>query len=377
MDDKKKLIIFAEDWGRFPSSSQHLINALLKQGWDVIWINSIGLRKPQWNGSYIKRALGKIYHSLSGVFKKNKSSLPKNLTVIHPFILPFIGYSLINRFNKWMLGRQLRTITQKRGFVRPIIWATLPTAYPYLSLFPNSAVVYYCCDDYELIIDKPYPQLPIYERQLIDKASLVIVSSEVLAAKAPASKTYFLDHGIDLSLYLKRYPRPKDLPQGRPIAGFYGSITHWVDLDLLYQCALELPNWNFVLIGPKEVDISRLESLNNFFYLGPKPYPAIPAYSEHWDVGLIPFIKNKLVLACNPLKVKEYLAGGKPIVSVEIPALAVYKECIYLAKDKADFIKGIQLSLEDKNASVRLNLAKKESWDSKVEQLNQQLLAIL
>ncbi|KTD04754.1 glycosyltransferase [Fluoribacter gormanii] len=372
MNANKTLIVFAEDWGRFPSSTQSLISALLKKNWHVTWINSIGLRKPSLSISYFKRVLEKLAQFVLGKKSKYRISLPENLTVIHPLIIPFIGNPIIDTLNCFILKKQLKTTLKKMK--QPIIWLTLPSAYPFIRIFNNCPLVYYCCDDYSALVKPPLPKLDYFENQLIEKAALIYVTSAVLAKKMPKNKTHFLDQAIDIDLFTKPYARPDDLPTGKPIAGFYGSLCSWVDINLIYQCATRLKNWNFVFIGPKNIDLEKLETLSNFFYLGPKAYVDIPAYSQHWDVGLIPFVNNQVTAACNPLKIKEYLSAGKPVVTTNIPALHMYKKNIYIAKDTDDFINGIVASLGDNKEEIRKNLVKDQSWDSRALALEKQLL---
>jgi glycosyltransferase involved in cell wall biosynthesis len=374
MDANKNLIVFAEDWGRFPTSTQSLVTALLKRGWCIVWINSIGLRKPSFSSSYLHRVLEKVIQYVRGKTSKYRLSLPKNLTVINPIIIPFIGIPIFDKLNRFILKKQLSPIRKSKQFDKAIIWTTLPTAYPLIEIFDGLPLVYYCCDDYSVLGDSPNPQVSFFEEKLIQQADLIVVVSETLAVKMPRNKTYYLDHAIDVSLFTKSYPRPKDLPHGKPIAGFYGSLSSWVDMNLIFQCATNLRNWNFVFIGPKQVSIEKLETLSNFFYLGSKSYIDIPAYSQHWDVGLIPFIKNQLTDACNPLKIKEYLAAGKPVVSIDIPALRIYKDFIYIAKDSQDFLKGIELSLTATNDGLRKNLVKDQSWDARALTIEKKLL---
>lgn len=379
MRTEKKLIVFGEDWGRFPSSTQYLIGGLLKLGWDVIWINSIGMRKLKFELTYFRRAIHKLYQYFQGKTKQYQMSLPNHLTVINPMVIPIIGHSLVNKINCYILKKQLANAMHANKFINPIVWMTIPTAYPYVAIFENFPLVYYCCDDYSVLGDSPHSQILSLEEKLVKKAVLVIVVSDVLAMKKPADKTFYLDHGIDLDLFLKDYPRPNDLPIGKPIAGFYGSITNYfVDFDLLYQCAIRLPNWNFVLIGPKEVDLGKLIKLDNFFYLGFKLHlEEIPAYSQHWDVGMIPFLKNQLTFAMNPLKVKDYLATGKPVVSVDLPSLQAYEDYIYITRNTDEFINALQLAEKEKNISKKNYDIKNHSWDSRAILLEKKLLDLL
>lgn len=379
MNRKKEIIVFGEDWGRFPSSTQYLINALLKMGWVVIWINSIGMRKPEFSLDYFRRASNKLFQYFRGKTHKTQKSLPTNLTVIHPMVIPLIGNTLVNKINCFIIKKQLANAMHKNKFINPIVWMTLPTAFPYFTIFDHCPLVYYCCDDYSVLGDSPHPEILSLEQKLIKKAVLVIVVSEVLAEKIPADKTFYLDHGIDLDLFLKAYPRPKDLPSGKPIAGYYGSITnYWIDFELLYQCAIRLPDWNFVLIGPKEVNLDKLTILDNFFYLGFKKHlEEIPAYSQHWDVGMIPFLKNQLTAAMNPLKVKDYLATGKPVVSVDLPALQAYKEYIYLTKNQDEFINALRLAVNEKGLSRKKYDIKNHSWNNRATLLEKKLINLL
>ena len=373
---EKKLIVFGEDWGRFPSSTQYLINGLLKLGWTVIWINSIGMRNPKFNWTDVRRITNKLYQYFRGKTPKFRVSLPANLTVINPMVIPVIGYSLVDKINCFFLKKQLASTIHKNKFATLVVWMTLPTAYPYAAIFGQWPLVYYCCDDYAVIGDSPHPQIPSLEKQLVNQASLVIVVSDVLATKMPSDKTLYLDHGIDLNHFRKSYSRPHDLPSGKPVAGFYGSIASWVDINLIYQCVSKLCDVNFVLIGPSEVDLSQLKKLSNFFYLGFKPYEEIPAYSQHWDVGMIPFVKSQLTAALNPLKIKEYLTTGKPVVSVDLPAMQAYKGYIYIAKDEDEFINALQLAINEKGQSRKSYDITHHGWDSRAMLLEKKLLSL-
>ena len=373
-ESNKKLIVFGEDWGQFPSSTQSLFTVLLEHGWQVIWINSIGMRQPSLDFSYLCR----IFKKLTQFFKSKISwySLPNNLVVVNPIIFPFIGYSIFDMLNRYIFKKQLYRKVYQKGVNNFIVWVTIPTAYPLLKVFNSSPIVYYCCDDYAGLGKKLNPKIPYFERMLSEEASLIFYVSDILGQKFPENKKIFLDHGIDVDLFTQSYQRPEDLPLGKPIAGFYGSISHWVDLELIYECAIQLRHWNFVLIGPKNITLKKLEQLDNVFYLGIKPQESIPAYSQHWNVGMIPFIRSDLIDACNPLKIKEYLLTGNPVVSIDIPALQVYKKNIYIAKNNQDFIRGIELSLQDKNDEVRKNLVKNQSWDNRAQIVEEKLLQI-
>ena len=144
---------------------------------------------------------------------------------------------------------------------------------------------------------------------------------ETLYKKFPREKTELLLHGVDLKKFQTPSPRAPDLPDVSKIAGFYGSLKDWIDIELLWKAAQDLPQWTFVLIGEVHTDISRLESLPNVRFLGPRKHHELPNYVQHWNVSMIPFKDTPQIRACNPLKLREYLAAGTPIASIDFPAL--------------------------------------------------------
>ena len=137
---------------------------------------------------------------------------------------------------------------------------------------------------------------------------------------------HLLRHGVDWEHFaraaLEELPRPDDLAnvQG-PVLGFFGLIHEWVDQDLLCRIASALPEVTIALVGKVQADVSRLERQPNIRLLGQKPYSELPAYSAAFDVALIPFVSTELTAAVNPIKLREYLAAGLPVVATALPEI--------------------------------------------------------
>ncbi len=143
---------------------------------------------------------------------------------------------------------------------------------------------------------------------------------------------HLVRNGTDFELFNQLTPNGilKDI--NGPIIGYYGAIAEWFDTELIVHCAMEHPDWNFVLIGSTVgCDTSSLEKLKNVHLLGEKPYKELPLYLYHFDVCTIPFKINPLTLATNPVKFYEYLSSGKPVVTVRLPELEPYADLCYLA----------------------------------------------
>ncbi|MEZ4456889.1 MAG: glycosyltransferase [Gemmatimonadales bacterium] len=131
---------------------------------------------------------------------------------------------------------------------------------------------------------------------------------------------------------LAELPRPADLPaDDRPILGFFGLLQSWVDLPLLRRLAERFPECHVVVIGRSMVDLGDLQGLPNLHLLGQKAYRDLPAYCRAFDVGLIPFVLNELTDAVNPIKLREYLSAGLPVVSTAMPEVVALGEVPGLA----------------------------------------------
>ncbi len=366
---RRGMVAFAEDWGGLPSSTQHLVGRLAAER-DVIWVNSIGMRRPRFNGRDLTRIGAKI-KGLAGAAPSSaaapvRAERPERLTVVSPMAVSWPGSRVAGLFNRASLGRQIRGRMAAWGMAQPILWTSLPTVAPVVGALGERAVVYYCGDDFGALAGVDHGPVSVMERDLVARADLILAASETLAAKFPASRTVLVPHGVDFTLFTAPAPRAKDLPAGGPVAGFYGSIAEWIDIELLAQCATAMPDWTFVLIGDAKVDVSRLVALPNVRILGPRPHAALPSYAQHWDVSLLPFLDTPQIRACNPLKLREYLAAGAPVASIEFPALAPYADVVRATADPRRFVDMIRLAAGDAaDHDRRRARVANESWDER------------
>jgi glycosyltransferase involved in cell wall biosynthesis len=131
---------------------------------------------------------------------------------------------------------------------------------------------------------------------------------------------------------------PEDLAPVRDAAvvvGYYGVIGDWFDWDMWETACASWPEWAFVLIGLPyhESDAARVSEcthkFSNVHYLGPKAYTDLPDYLAHFDVTTIPFCLNEITHACSPLKLFEYMAGGKPVVASPMREILKYESVVF------------------------------------------------
>lgn len=242
----------------------------------------------------------------------------------------------------------------------------------------GGTVVFDCMDDHAGFFTNSADAIKM-EQQLIEAADLVVASSLLLQDRCHVlnPRTVQIKNGTEF----EHFAQPKrngqlDKCADRPIVGYYGAISDWFDMGLLAHCARTKPEWNFVLIGSTMgADLEPVQGLANVHLLGEKPYAELPGYLAYFDVCTIPFKIVPLTLATNPVKFYEYLSAGKPVVSIDLPELAIYSDDCYLAHNGKEFVAQLEAAMAQKDdpekIARRIALAKDNSWDARVAALLQ------
>jgi len=163
-----------------------------------------------------------------------------------------------------------------------------------------------------------------------------------------------------------------------PIIGFWGLIADWVDLQLIRHVADAFSGGTVVLIGNSTTDMKSIEGARNIRFLGRKPYADLPRYAKAFDVALMPFKVNELTLASNPLKVREYLAAGLPVVSTAIPEVERLGVC-RIGKDADGVVREIAAAVAagPGPSEVRAAQVRSEGWEARVGEMQEIVAAAL
>jgi glycosyltransferase involved in cell wall biosynthesis len=222
------------------------------------------------------------------------------------------------------------------------------------------------------------------EEQLLRRADLVIVSADRLyQSKAPlAARIALVRHGVDYTHFRRALDPETQVPAEiaslpRPIIGFFGLVADWVDVDLMAAVARHFSSGSLVVLGKATTDLSVLTVLPNAHVLGRKPYEDLPTYCKGFDVALMPFRISELTLNANPLKVREYLAAGLPVVSTAIPEVEVLGQC-RIGRDADSFIREVEAALTAPGPNPERSRAmSSESWEARLEEIGQHLQAAL
>jgi glycosyltransferase involved in cell wall biosynthesis len=224
------------------------------------------------------------------------------------------------------------------------------------------------------------------EDRLLAQSDLMFSSAEELSLKKERNgrKPISLPHGVDFEHFNSgliesgKSETMKVIP--KPIIGFFGAISPWLDFDLIVDLATARSNWSFVFIGPIDANISKPNDLENVFFVGKVPYIDLPSYAIAFDVAIIPFLVNGLTKSVNPLKLLEYLACSLPVVSVDLPEIRKYSEVVYIADRSETFLSCIEKAMLEDSQELRqkrTEIARNRSWKSIAENFSMYIETLL
>ncbi|MCR9527640.1 glycosyltransferase [Vibrio alginolyticus] len=364
------IVVFGEDFGGLPSSTQHIVKRLAANH-RILWVNSIGLRQPKLDSKDIQRALNKltrVFHNVGSHKPTLDSETNPNIHIINLLTIPAPNSALARKVAAKMMKHQLNKQLQALGFDKPVFWTSLPTAADVCAEMNPRGLIYYCGDDFSALAGVDHDTVTKHERTLVNAANVIFTASETLSTKFPSHKTVTLPHGVNVSLFSEPAPKAKDLPDnGRKVLGFYGSLSEWLDYDLIAQVADQAPDWDLVFIGPNEFSDNPLPQRCNVYYLGPRAHHTLPSYSQHWDASWLPFVDNAQIKACNPLKLLEYLATGTPVISTSFPALMPYKHMLHIVQNVEDVCASLDHLIPPPANSKQY--VQQQSWEARANQV--------
>jgi len=366
------IVYFGNGWFAENRTSSHHIATRLARVLPLLYVDSPGMRAPSASGRDLRRSFAKLFAALRrprelrpGLWHCTVPQLPWRR-------LPFVD-ALNRRFGAWAVRRALRAV----GFARRISWFVVPHPGFLARELGESLCVYYCIDDYASHPGVDSALIERRDRELSETADLLFVAPPALLERKRALNpaTIYAPHGVDVELFARAFDPATELPEGAsnlpaPVIGYFGSLHEWIDLELIEWLARARPQWTFLLIGYAAVDTSALASLPNVRLVGPQPYESLPAWAKAFDVAIIPYRQNRQVLNANPLKLREYLATGKPVVSTRNPEIEKFAHVVAIADTREQFLAACESALANDTpvaATDRIATIADQSWDARVE----------
>jgi glycosyltransferase involved in cell wall biosynthesis len=375
MIEGRDIICFSNDWEGDPLSKKHIMQRLGKRN-RVLWVNSIGTRNPTASMHDFKRVLKKLRD-----FSQGSRQVDEGIHVFSPLVVPFHGSAAARWVNRKALRWSLRRACRKLGFNNPITWTFVPSSADVAGSLGELALVYHCVDEYSEFSGTDKNAILSMEQQLMEKSNCVIVSSDHLYKNKNRynRNTFLVTHGVDVTHFRKACD-PQTVIANEikvlkpPVIGFFGLIADWVDLELIRSLAKSRPEWSFALLGKVVTSVKLFDGVPNVHLLGQKPYESLPSYAKAFDIAILPFVINELTLATNPLKLREYLAAGLPLVSSALPEAEKLKNFLHIGRSPEEFLGHIQRLIDSGHTGPQMSISEQmdcETWDEKVEQLSQ------
>jgi glycosyltransferase involved in cell wall biosynthesis len=364
------LLVFADDWGRHPSSCQHLVGRLLDR-YDVLWVNTIGTRPPRLDRATLARGWEKLRHWTRRAGAAGPQ--PARLRVLNPKMWPWFGSRFARRLNRELLLRQLAPVV--KAVPGPVVAiTTLPIVADLIGPLPVARWVYYCVDDLGHWPGLDQATLQQMEGRVIDQADTVVAVSQTLQAKLArrGRAAHLLTHGVECDFW-QANGRATAVPQleglERPLVVFWGVVDQRMDVRFVHRLAADLTRGTIVLAGPEAAPDPALYEAPRLARIPPLLYRQLPYLAAEAAVFVMPYADLPVTQAIQPLKLKEYLATGKPTVVRDLPATRSWADCLDLADTPAAFARAVQLrlatGLPDEQRAARAERLLGESWAAK------------
>jgi glycosyltransferase involved in cell wall biosynthesis len=306
--------------------------------------------------------------------------------VVTPLVVPLPASSAARLVNQQILRQTLAWLRRRLGMSRYQLWTFLPNVVQHLPALDPEMVVYYCTDEFSQFSYLDREKLERWDADLCRRADVVFTTATpLLERRRPHNpETHLSLHGVDHQHFARALREdtpvaPEVAGLSKPTLGFFGLIHDWIDLDLIAWLAEQRPSWNIVLIGKPAVDVSRLQRFSNIKLLGRKAYADLPQYCKAFSVGLLPFVINELTRNVNPIKMREYLSAGLPVVSTDLPEARSQKELCRVATSREEFLKACEQAIAGDNEVERRRRSeamKKETWEAKVDEIGRIVRAV-
>lgn len=366
----RRLVVFADDWGRHPSSAQHLVRPLLESR-PVTWINTIGTRSVELDAALLRRGLQKLRQWSTP--QPPEQQLDVAPDILNPAMYPGFRSPFQRRLNAMLLGRVMERHIP--DLEEAVILSTIPIVADLPARVRAWRWVYYCVDDFSAWPGLDARPLAAMEAAFVQRADRLIAAGDNLAGRLQAMgrSSEVISHGLELehwraSVSVSR--RLIGLPG--PIVLFWGLIDRRLDPSFLQALDGRLQGGTIVLAGPEQNPDPLLDSLPRARRIGPVPYAELPSLAAGAAVLVMPYADLPVTRAMQPLKLKEYLACDLPVVCSALPAVAAWEDCLDIAGSADQFAERVSMrlltGLDPQQKAARRRLAS-ETWVAKSQQL--------
>ncbi|MEW6209914.1 MAG: glycosyltransferase [Acidobacteriota bacterium] len=388
----KSIICFAgEDWWyHHPHSKNHIMRRLARRN-RVMFVNSISMGLPSIRS---RDFWGKIKRKLRS-YAKFARQTEEGILVVSPITVPFYSSRWGRALNRFLLAAQIKLLMIAFDFRDPLLWIAIPTARDMVGRLSERALIYQVSDKYDANwMDHATAKDAIasMHANLLASADLIYYSGRKLFEEEMAerpelrAKSKMLRQAVDFDHFAaatsREWQEPEDIQSiARPRLGYFGQVDGWlIDQELIRYVSGRRPSWQWVLIGLKASRLD-VEDLPNVRHLGSKPYAEMPRYAAAFDVCVLPWVTdNEFVSYGSAIKVREYMATGKPVVITPLYEYESMDGILGIARDYDDFIAKVEDALSrdsEERRRMRQKAVENETWDSRAEEVSEDISRLI
>lgn len=377
------IVYFGNDWFADNRTSSHHVARQLAARTNVLYVECPGLRAPEVSSRDALRVVRKVARAL-----RPPVAVADRLTVKTLVQWPAHRSAAVARINRLWSRLTAKWAMRTLGSAAPIAWCTVPHVAGFIEDLGALAIVYHCIDDYSSLPGVDAEAVRAMDDRLTRRADLVIAASGPVyeSRRALNANTMLVPHGVDFDHFAKArrdlMPVPAELGDlSGPVVGFTGLIERWIDVELIGWLAQQVPQATFVMIGRVAIPAERLPSAPNLRWLGPRPYERLPDYGAYFDAAIIPYRLNAQVHAANPLKLREYLSMGLPIISVSTPEIDKFAQVVTITHSREAFRDALVNALAQPPDAAAIDrrqaVAREGTWTARVDEILARLQVVL
>jgi glycosyltransferase involved in cell wall biosynthesis len=375
MAERPTILYFGNDWAAENRTSSHHVARWLASRYRVVYVECPGLRAPKGTARDLRKVVTKLRLALAGPRPQ-----PEGLDVQTLLQIPLHRFGVVRTANRHLIRLSLKLLLARLGVRDPVSWFVVPHLAAVAGRLGERLCVYYCIDDYASLPDVDASAVRAMDDEMTRRADLVFVASETLleAKRRLNPETHVSPHGVDFEHFVRAQDPALAVPADaaglpRPVVGFFGLIERWIDLGLVAFLAEQRPQWTFLMIGRVAVPDAEVPRRPNIVYLGRRPYETLPAYGKVFSAALIPYHLTPQVVNANPIKLREYLAMGKPIVSVSTPEIDRFAAHVRIGRSREELLRHLDAAISDPLSPAQVEaqtaLAATMTWDANLRRV--------
>jgi glycosyltransferase involved in cell wall biosynthesis len=358
------------------TNQQHLLVRAAREN-RILFVESLGLRRPQLAARDLRRIGRRLTRAMEPL------RVVDGVHVLSPLVAPLHTNEAVRRLNAVLLTRYVRFAAKRLGMQNPVLWSFVPQAEAVIDALAPSQILYYIDDDHAAKAGIDADSFLAAERRFASRSDVVLASAPELVTRMRTlnPNVHYAPNVADTALFARALePGPVDpavdaLPGPRIV--FVGAIlAAKIDLELVVELARLRPQWTFAFVGPvgpgdPRTDVQALNGLANVHMLGYRPYEQLPDVLRGADAAIVPYLLEGEMRSVFPMKIYEYLAAGRPVVSTPMYTLGEVPDVLKAATAQ-EFAARLDEAIAQDTPEARAGRSQRaqaHSWESRLQQI--------